>query len=154
MEPYGITIFCDDIREELNGKISLIGCYGPDLQFFGNAPVVLPKLAFHIIVRLPCDKPIPPLKLIVFFPGDKDEQPTMLVELPVPENLKQEPESGLEPNVLIPDGMRTYILRQHFILSPVQITQEGFIRVRLMYGDDKIRLGVLKVQQAPVPSPN
>lgn len=52
-EPFGVTIFCDDIRFELNGKISLVGCYSTEILFHDPAPGVLPTFAALINVRIP-----------------------------------------------------------------------------------------------------
>ena len=48
MQSYGMTIFCDDIREELSGKISLIGVYGGDLVVNAPFPLWLPRICFLI----------------------------------------------------------------------------------------------------------
>src|SRR5260221_12989855 len=81
IEPTGFTIFCDDIREEVNGKVSLIGCYGADLRILGNQfPILLPKLGFHITVRVPSDGPNLPLKIMIYFPGQPDDQPVLTAD--------------------------------------------------------------------------
>lgn len=40
------AIYCDDIRHELSGKISLIGCYSSDM-FVPTFPVNLARLCVH-----------------------------------------------------------------------------------------------------------
>jgi hypothetical protein len=42
-------IYCDDIRHEVSGKTSLVGCYGPTL-FVRKFPTSLPKLCFHFTI--------------------------------------------------------------------------------------------------------
>ncbi|MGI3164962.1 DUF6941 family protein [Pseudooceanicola sp. 200-1SW] len=54
-EPYGVATFCDDIRHEANGKITLVGCYAGELIFGSKAPAVLPTFAALISLRLPLD---------------------------------------------------------------------------------------------------
>lgn len=44
------TLFVDDIREEVNGKLSLIGLYGLDLVLKQDAPIALSKLC--IVTRV------------------------------------------------------------------------------------------------------
>lgn len=43
IEPTITTIFCDDIRQEVANKITLVGCYTTEL-LVGRLPVTLPKL--------------------------------------------------------------------------------------------------------------
>lgn len=52
-EAYGITVFCDDIRHEINGKITLVGCYASELNFSGPPPGVLPTFAALVNLRFP-----------------------------------------------------------------------------------------------------
>lgn len=148
MEPSGIAIFCDDIREEIGGKVSLIGCYADDMQFINAAfPIGVPKLGIHVIARLP-PQPIPPLQLLVYFPGD-NELPTTKIEIP--------PIPGEEAAAGPPehDLIRQPQLRFSVGIMPVLFKEPGFVRVRLMYGEQCVRLGALKissVSSAPVPA--
>lgn len=50
-EAYGITVFCDDIRHEINGKMTLVGCYASELNFSGPPPGVLPTFAALVHLR-------------------------------------------------------------------------------------------------------
>jgi len=149
IEPTGFTIFCDDIREEVNGKLSLIGCYGADLRIFGSPlPILLPKLGFHITIRLPTDGPNLPLKIMIYLPGQPDDQPALTADATIPDELIAEHKSQpRDPkwDALIGSEPVFRGVRQHFVLSPVAIIEEGLIRVRLLYGDTRIRAGALKV---------
>ena len=49
--------YCDDIRHEVSGKTTLIGCYGPAL-FVRKLPIKLPKLCFHFTICAPIDNAI------------------------------------------------------------------------------------------------
>ncbi|MCK4738357.1 MAG: hypothetical protein KAT46_00270 [Deltaproteobacteria bacterium] len=40
---HDLTIFCDDVREEVNGKLSIIGTYGNGINFSNPLPTILPK---------------------------------------------------------------------------------------------------------------
>ncbi len=54
-EPYGTTTFCDDIRFERSGKLTLVGCYFTEMKFAGPPPGMLPTFAALINVRVPAD---------------------------------------------------------------------------------------------------
>ena len=43
------TIMCDDVRNEVGGKMSLMGIYGRDI-IIAKTPVVLPT--FHFLIML------------------------------------------------------------------------------------------------------
>ena len=46
--PFGYTIFCDDVRNEINGKVTLVGVYAGDVIVLGTLPVTLPKLGLSV----------------------------------------------------------------------------------------------------------
>lgn len=57
-------IFCDDARHEVNGKVTLVGCYGPDMLV--NAfPAVLPKLVVNWHALAPLEKPFTELRVML-----------------------------------------------------------------------------------------
>jgi hypothetical protein len=51
-EPIATVVFCDDVRHEVNGKVSIIGLYR---GYLGLANVVpsLPKLVVFVMIDLP-----------------------------------------------------------------------------------------------------
>ncbi|MDX2220816.1 MAG: hypothetical protein SF172_17480 [Burkholderiales bacterium] len=52
-DAYGVTVFCDDIRHEVNGKMTLVGCYASELNFSGPPPGILPTFAALVNLRFP-----------------------------------------------------------------------------------------------------
>jgi len=153
--PYGISIFCDDIREEAGGKLTLVGCYGHDIQFTVPAfPIVLPKLGVYIISRLPLDQPIQPIRLFMYFPGDPQETPSFTADVPTEHLPPPDPEAIRKLEGLFPDASPSRMFRQHFVLSPVIFKEEGYVRIRMLYGDERIRLGSLKVHTIPATVPD
>lgn len=48
--PYGIATFCDDVRHEVDGKMTYVGVCGPELIVGVTAPINLPK--FVVIIDL------------------------------------------------------------------------------------------------------
>ena len=45
-EAVGYSIFCDDIREEVNSKSTLVGIYGGEMLVAAQGPVIIPQLCF------------------------------------------------------------------------------------------------------------
>jgi hypothetical protein len=48
-EIVGYTTFCDDIRFEVDGKVSLIGSYNGVMNIRGEFPATLPKFAMSTV---------------------------------------------------------------------------------------------------------
>lgn len=55
--------FCDDIRQEINGKITLVGVYQGGLQISTPLPTVIPMLAIACSIWTPKDRPFTHLKV-------------------------------------------------------------------------------------------
>src|SRR5438445_2168364 len=53
-EPYGFSVFCDDIRAEVGGKASFIGVYN-SIMFMPSFPAVLPKFGIIIFFNEPAE---------------------------------------------------------------------------------------------------
>jgi hypothetical protein len=62
----GFTIFCDDIRRELGGKITLVGIYRAEMLIQGKLPIVLPKLGIAILLQTPVERPLQRLRLMIY----------------------------------------------------------------------------------------
>ena len=80
--------FCDDIRQEINGKYSLIGCYTDDI-IVDKFPTVLPKLCAQIRAVTPLGKPFLKLSIKVLL----DEE--LIAEMVVPEQQLAESHDAL-----------------------------------------------------------
>lgn len=62
------AFFCETVRLEASGQISPIGIWGDTVNFAGNAPALMPCLAFHAFVRNVGLNPLK-FKLEMTFPG-------------------------------------------------------------------------------------
>jgi hypothetical protein len=131
--PSGYTIFCDDVRQESNGKLIYIGVYEVKM-ILEQIPATLPS--FCVVVKYierhgESDLPV---VLKVFLPGY--EEP-MQSELPLKEIRAAE----------LPEAMEDPLLTTsvHIKIAPFVIGVEGMIKVRAYRGEDEIRLGTLHV---------
>lgn len=140
--PRGDTVFCDDIRQEIGGKVSYIGIYRGAINFPNKLPATLSKLCFAISYVERIGESSDPVELRLFMPGDKEEKPTLVSQLPVeqmrklpaPENFDSE-----DP---------AFAMIAHLQLTNVNLAEEGRIQVRAHRGDQEIRLGSIKVTSA------
>ncbi|WP_200860001.1 DUF6941 family protein [Methyloferula stellata] len=142
MEPYGITIFCDDIRFEQQNKLMLIGSYGSDLIVNSALPVALPKLCFFVQLRFPPMK-ISSLKISIYLP--ESDEAFFTQELPVnAAEIATEVETPSLPPML-GDIQRQMAVNFPITISPVLLTQEGYLKVRAIYDGEILRVGALRI---------
>lgn len=150
---YGSSIFCDDIRIEINAKHSFIGVYPHALSISGNFPAVLPKLCIatylYEINDLACsrDWEIP---IFVLGPGQSIDNPILRGNIPPPpENIK------VSPDIKIEEMPQLYMISaMTIVFQPLIINTAGFLRVRAQYKDKIIKLGSLRIEHVPtIPTP-
>lgn len=141
--PYGYTLFCDDIRQEIGNKVSLIGIYSGELIILGQLPIALPKLALRIVYNERPGESTEPVELRIYLPGDNDDLPSVKASIPL-EKIRSEPIPAGQDWT---DPVMTATL--HTEIAPLQIKQEGFLKVRAYRGDLEIRLGALRISVRP-----
>ena len=142
--PYGYSLFCDDLRREEGGKVTLVGLYGSDMIISGSFPAALPKLALIVTYIERPGESDEPLELVIYFPGDSDDAPSQRVPLQA-ETVEGFRKQQQEPEVEDP----LLIMRLDLMFTPIVIKQEGRIRVRMVRGDKEIRLGTLRIRAKP-----
>jgi hypothetical protein len=139
---WGFSLFCDDIRAEVGGKISVMGIYQADMIFPQDPPVALAK--FAILVKYYETPGIftDDVVLKVYFPGDEKDTPT--VTFPVP---RQSMQMG-EPQHEMEEGQeRVFNLTMPIVIAPFQVTKCGFLKVRASCGDVVTNLGSLMLRK-------
>jgi hypothetical protein len=138
------TLFCDDIRHEVGGKLSYIGVYSGAL-FVTSFPVSLPKLCLALSVITPMERPLRSLSIRVM----KDD--AVLAEAtPEDSQLVNATESLAE----LPDDERkerVQVLKSHFVFSPLHLEGPCTLRVRVQTEDEELRGGDLRIDQLPAP---
>lgn len=115
------VIYCDDIRNEVGNKISLMGIYTRELTI-PNAPLLLPRLCILVKVVTDIDDPLE--SLVVRVVKTKDGEETELLStgpLPIP-SLTDLPARD--------DDTTSMLMQMQFVLSPFQIEEEATLRIR------------------------
>ena len=150
---FGHTIFCDDVRFEDGGKLSLIGVYQGQMFIHADFPVTLPK--FGIVVRYHerIGSRSDPLVLKIFLPGDPDDAPTFSAQVPVDELRKAGEALSSEEKKTENGEIKFHIMQAPIILSPFVLKGPGAIKVRAVCGDEIIRMGALTIEKAAVAPP-
>jgi hypothetical protein len=137
--PYGYTVFCDDIRQEVGGKITFVGTYRQALIVHGTFPITLPKFAMAIHYLEKTSETPEKVDLKVFFPGDADDAPSISGELSLAEASKGVPDA--EKN----NPKRVSTFTTQIVIAPFELKASGSIKVRIKRGDQIIRVGRLRV---------
>ncbi len=146
-EVFGYTIFCDDIRVEHDGKVTLVGSYPGRMYVNGTFPITLPKFAISVVFNQAKDEFVPHLKLLIFLPGDKDEA-SIQGEFGETSDGAILREVGKEP---LPDGTGKYIgVTANIVMAPLILKEPGTITVRVLRSDKIYRVGRLAVLQGTI----
>jgi len=138
MTRFAHAIYCDDIRNEVNGKHSLMGIFG-NLMYLSAFPSVLPKLCAVITACTTIDRPFESITFtgtmdgtVVFEMGlDKDQMEQMRKAGGVIEDAK-----GSEAKAMI-------------VLSPMHITGPTKLEITILADGETIPCAGLQISQAP-----
>ena len=140
---WGFSLFCDDIRAEVGGKLTVVGIYQQDMIFQPPAtfPITLPKFCILIKYYELQGVLTEDMTLNVFLPGDPRNEPT--IKIPIPR-------AGFAdivlPYALDEDQERVFNVNYPLVISPFQIKQEGFLKVRAICGAVTTNLGSMMVR--------
>lgn len=139
------TLFCDDIRHEMGGKLSFIGVYSGGL-FVPAFPVTLAKLCLSVKIVTPADEPLRSLKLRVL----KDED--VLQEIVVDEAQLAAASDSTEDITEEPGNERIHVTQFMLVFSPILFDGPCILGVRAQTGEGEYRGMALRVDQAPPPT--
>lgn len=126
------TLFCDDIRHEINGKLSYIGVYSSAL-LVPALPVTLPKLCISVKIVTPANEPLRSLTLRVL----RDDE--ILQEIVFD---KEQLVSASEVLVELSDEERRLRVQMpQFLLafSPLHLDKACTLRVRALADHEELR---------------
>jgi hypothetical protein len=142
--PCGFVTFCDDIRQEIGGKTTLVGVYGPQMNVFGIAPVSIPKICALVDFRFLAEMLPANVEVKIFRSDHSDPLATIKFELPENESYEFESSSDLEPNSI---SFNQAIFS--FQLTDFLVIDTCSLRIRAYIGEDEVRLGTMKVALIP-----
>lgn len=129
--PASLTgLFCDDIRQEVFGKVSLIGCYAGIMEV-EEFPITLPKLCARVQIQTPMSERWTEAMVLKVL---KDDEVVMEYPLPAPD------ERAEQEN----DEQRLHAITVHLAFSPFVIEKPCSIRIRGYVGEREMRgLGLI-----------
>lgn len=135
-EPYGITLFCDDIRHEINGKTTMVGVYSSNLVLPNNEPALLPSLFASVQIYIPHEYKFDEGKLMVSSLDGEEVTVVTELELPSPQADEGSPE-------------RYIVFRINVSLTPFAAKPGTRLQVRAYFEGNEFKLGTLSIVSAP-----
>lgn len=142
MNRYAHATFCDDIRQEQGGKLTLVGVYSSAL-LVSSFPAVLPKLCLVLNVITPASQPFKKLKLRIF----RDTETLAEGDVPA-EGLSSAAATSFN-GVTIDDADRLHSVMAQFVFSPLKLDGPGRIRVRIETEAGELKANGLIIAQMP-----
>jgi hypothetical protein len=151
---YGYTVFCDDIRQESDGKFIFIGVYSGAMIVHVPFPVKLATFAMSTTILQRKEGFVPRIGLRVFLPGDAEDVASIQIEA-------GETVDGailaatsamidtLHPDTQIPNEERYVSMLANSKFVQLEIKQPGVIKVRGVIGDNMVRFGIMRVSPPP-----
>jgi hypothetical protein len=130
------SLYCDDIRQEMGGKVSLMGIY-TGVMYLSEMPALLPRICIHSSLSVPIDDAIEQLLFELVIDGN--------VALTIPGKLP--PESTAPVDLLTSPVARTVTIGA--VLSPFPVEKPCLLETRIRIGNDIVqgsRLHVLKAK--------
>jgi hypothetical protein len=136
------TIFCDDIRHEIGGKISFIGAYS-GAMLVSQFPAVLPKLCLALSIVTPATQPFKKLSFRIL----KDDEKLAEGELSEQEFANFAEADGGKTEIDLKDRVQTFC--SIFVFSPFKLDAPCVLRVRVDTEAEELRGIGLRIEQAP-----
>lgn len=141
MNRYAHSVFCDDIRQEVGGKLTLVGVYSGAL-LVPTFPTVLPKLCIVLDIVTPADKPFQQLKVRVL----RDDETLADGDVHIAD---LSPGNAEALDGLVADGDRLQSVMVHFVFSPLKLDKPGVVRIRVETEGEELRARGLIVGTMP-----
>jgi len=139
MNRYAYAVFCDDIRQEINGKITMVGIY-TDRLFVASVPTVLPKLC--LALAMATDKTNMFEEVCVTGTFGPDEVFKMELH-------KEKIQSIIDqaPDPEFP--AKFFTLQLNAILTPFQLERTGKLVIKVVADGEELECGGLEMALAP-----
>jgi hypothetical protein len=131
-----IALFCDDIREEKIGTVSVIGIY-PDNINVPKVPLALPKCGIYTRISFPVNNEPPERIALLLVHADGTEVPLTILNTELIKKARSEAQAKGAPKA----GLISTAL-----LVPFEIKKEGRINVIAKIDDEDVVCGTLNVQ--------
>lgn len=131
-----VALFCDDIRQEVGNKYSLMGCYGDEL-IVEKMPAILSKLCVQLRVQTPLDRPF---KQLVFRAYLNDDS---LAEIEVPQDQIEKASETIRSR----EDARRITFMVIMGLAPLAVSEASRLRVEVETEEGILHGGYLSLRE-------
>lgn len=128
------AIFCDDVRQEIDGKASYIGVYRGKMIVHDEFPTRLPKFAIAVEFRQRKAIFRGDIRVHVFLPGE--DKPFFN------ESLRSDPDKPF-PNTS--PAHNVVVTRANLIFAPLNLERTGLLKVRIVSNEHTYPAGTLRI---------
>lgn len=131
-----ITLFCDDVRNEKEGLVSLIGIYSNNINV-PDIPFVFPKLVMYTRIHIDVADEIENIIIRVSPPDGDDHDLTHMDR----DFISESQENSRDKNVPIVG------LMSQAVSAPFIVRQEGLFKIKVVIDDDEYLGGVVNFKK-------
>lgn len=135
------AVFCDDIRQEVTGKMIYVGVYH-NAMIAHEFPLTLPNFYIMATVVTPVKTPFTKLAIRVLL------KQTVIQELVVTDELLKPPPGWLTESI-DPNGERLFLARGLFAIAPLTVHEPCFLRVIAETEAEELRCPALAILPTP-----
>lgn len=143
------TVVCDDVRQEVGNKMSMMGVYENTI-ILDRFPVVVPRLCFVMKARTPANQPFERLKFLV----RRDDEVILeaelseatLAALTTTEGAPADDGSPTDP------ADKAILVSAVMVVSPMVFEKPCRLRIRAITESEELRGGTLLVTSAAAPA--
>lgn len=137
---YAHVIFCDDIRHEAGGKVTLVGAYG-DALMVPYFPITLPKLCARLDIVSPSVQPLESVD-ISFHLNENNIGGLKLSSEQIATTPAESSFVGDDDTI-----EEAVTIRAEFIFSPFMLEKPGYLMVRVMTERGELKVLQLKIDK-------
>jgi hypothetical protein len=151
ISPHGHTVFCDDVRQEVGNKITLVGVYSGTMEFSEDVqfPLIIPRLCIGIFWTEAADTSVKEIAFRVTL-AELDADPHSDDGILLAESIANVGEAKFvnmpdEQTLLRLRGAAVKNITSFVILSPLPLAGPGKIRVRAFRDGEPWMAGSLRI---------
>ena len=147
--PGGYVTFCDDIREEVGNKATLVGCYTGEMVIAGDLPTTITQICAQIVYRddprtFPKDVT---LKMVRQVSGSDEDETMFEATIPMTAAAAMPP---TKTDLDRPGDPPPFVeARMNCKFGGLVFERLTRLKVRAYVAGEEIRLGVLTVRSQP-----
>ncbi|GGX99039.1 hypothetical protein GJV26_15910 [Massilia dura] len=127
------TMYCDDVRQEIGGKMTFVGAYQSQMVAELPGELVLPKLCIVVTAQTPHDQPFKEMKVKLYHDDE------VIQELDVP--------TAMDSTVAMEDeeGVNFHVVGIIITLQGLRFQKNSMLRVRMETGDEELSAPAFQV---------